>query len=176
MELHIQRTLYIKPVEISTVINDNFANQSLITWRDITDSIRTSFMFSCNIALQVIPAYIASLWLVNNTDVFSVLGFGFECLAKILDISDASVIGKCMVLAGIDIGLPMIYIQTLHLGVKTRFSVALISTIQTLFITESVIAINKSEINLKKVDMLILFALRNTISIVIVSAITKMIF
>lgn len=117
-----------------------------------------------------------ALVLANNTEIFTILGKPFMPLLNLLQIPEAEIASKTMIVGFTDMFTPAIIIAEGATSQMTKFIVAVISVTQLIYLSEVGGLILGSKLPVNIVDLFIIFLERTIISLLIVAPVAHLIF
>lgn len=146
---------------------------------NLVPEMAKGFIDGCLITLKVIPMVItigiAGLAISEFTPIIKILSIPFTPFISMLGIPDASIATQAILVGGIDLFLPSILISGSQYA-GTRFFVLMVSLVQVLYITETMLPIIFFGIPAKLKDILTLWVLRTLIAIPIVAVLTHILY
>ena len=117
-----------------------------------------------------------ALVLANNTTIFDTLGLQFLPLLNLLDVPEAELASKTMIVGFTDMFTPSIIAASTITSEMTRFIVAVISVTQLIYLSEVGGLILGSKIPVSLPELFILFLERTLISLFIAAPAAHIIF
>lgn len=139
------------------------------------------YLIDVTIFAQKITAYILcisiiTLWLVDNTSLFHILGVPFAPILELLQIPNASEVAPTMILGLAEVALPATFISGMGVATETAFFVVVVSGIQIIMFSNSAVSIMESEIPLGIGKLIIIFFVRTIVAMPLVALLTHMLF
>lgn len=117
-----------------------------------------------------------ALVLAENTSVFTLLGKPFEPLLVLLHIPEAAEAAQMMVVGFADMFLPVILADGVITSQITLFTIATVSVVQLIYMSEVGGLILGTKIPLNILDLVIIFLLRTLIALPIVAGVAHLLF
>ena len=133
-------------------------------------------IFSQKIAAYILCLSVITLWLVDNTSIFTFLGIPFGYILDLCQIPDADKIAPCMILGLAEVALPSTYISGMSVATQSAFFVVVVSALQIIMFSNSAVSILESDIPLNIGDLILIFFVRTIIAIPLVAILSHIIF
>lgn len=133
-------------------------------------------IFSQKIAAYILCLSVITLWLVDNTSIFTYIGVPFEYLLSLFRIPNAADIAPTMILGLAEVALPATYISGMMIARESAFFVVVVSSLQIIMFSNSAVSILESDIPLSIANLIIIFFVRTIIAIPIVAVVMHFIF
>ncbi len=146
---------------------------------NILKEMAKGFWEGCLITLRVIPMVITigiiGLSLSEFTPIIEIISRPFVPFISMLGIPDAALATQAILVGGIDLFLPSILIANSAYE-ATRFFVLMVSLVQVLYITETMLPIIFFGIPAKFKDIVVLWAIRTLVAIPIVAVLAHILY
>ena len=117
-----------------------------------------------------------ALMLAEYTGVFTFLGKPFEPILSILGIPEAAEAAQMMVVGFADMFLPVILAEGVITSQITLFTIATVSVVQLIYMSEVGGLILGTKIPINFLDLVIIFLLRTLIALPIVAGVAHLLF
>ncbi|WP_303966723.1 YjiH family protein [Sporosarcina ureae] len=148
--------------------------------RSIVKTVRAGMQNVLDMWFGVAPVVMAfgtiALVMAEYTSVFRILGKPFEYILNFLQIPEAAEAAQTMVVGFADMFLPVILAEGVITSEMTLFTIAAISVIQLIYMSEVGGLILGTKIPLNIFDLLIIFLLRTLIALPIIAGIAHLLF
>lgn len=164
----------------------NFLLRSFCQGAAKAESVNTGatfkrYLVDVLIFAQKIPAYILcistlTLLLAETTPIFSYIGIPFVPVLNLLQIPNAADIAPAIILGLAEVALPAAYIAPLAVPAASAFFVVVVTALQILMFSNSIVSILESDIPLGVGRLLIIFFLRTLIAMPFVAIVTHILF
>ena len=141
-------------------------------WMSLWDAIK----FAQKIVSYVISIAVLVLIIAEYTPVFIWLGKPIVPLLKLMGLPNAVDIAPATIVGVADIAFPAMIIAGKNIALKSVFFVAVLSTVQIIFFTESANAMLESAVSITVLDLLIIFIIRTLIAIPLVAVAAHLLF
>lgn len=132
------------------------------------------------ILFTIVPMMVAiagiGLAVYEFTPVVDYVSIPFVWLAKLLAVPEAALAGKAVFTGGIDLFLPSAIIGPAAVPVATKFFVVIVSLLEVLYITETMIPIISFGLPVKFSELIIIWIERTVISMIVVAAFMHILF
>lgn len=133
-----------------------------------------------DIYISLIPLVLAwgtiSLALAEFTPVFTWISYPIILVLELLKIPNAAEAAPAVLVGFTDMFIPSVMVSGEGFAEITKFIIGALSISQLVYMTETGAVILKSEIPLKLKDLIILFLIRTTISLLVITPIAHMLF
>lgn len=140
------------------------------------DAIKSSFIFGVKIAGYVLCIATISLFLAEETPIFTWIGLPMVPILNLLGIPNATEAAPSILVGITEIGMPVLLLAGKNVAEATVFFVVTLSTTQIIFFTESANAIMESNIPLGFTQLVIIFLERTALSMPIIAIATHILF
>ena len=144
--------------------------------RIFTDGMRNVLDMWIGVAPVVMAFGTVALVLAEYTGVFTFLGKPFEPILSILGIPEAAEAAQMMVVGFADMFLPVILAEGVITSQITLFTIATISVVQLIYMSEVGGLILGTKIPINFLDLIIIFLLRTLIALPIVAGVAHLLF
>lgn len=144
--------------------------------RIFTDGMRNVLDMWIGVAPVVMAFGTVALILAEYTGVFTFLGKPFEPILTILGIPEAAAAAQTMVVGFADMFLPVILADGVITSQITLFTIATISVVQLIYMSEVGGLILGTKIPINFLDLIIIFLLRTLIALPIVAGVAHLLF
>lgn len=148
--------------------------------RSIVKTIRAGMQNVLDMWVGVTPVVMAfgtvALVLAEYTNIFRVLGKPFEYILNGLQIPEAADAAQTMVVGFADMFLPVILAEGMITSPVTLFTIAAVSVVQLIYMSEVGGLILGTKIPLNIFDLLLIFLLRTIIALPIIAGIAHLLF
>lgn len=148
--------------------------------RSVVKTVRAGMQNVLDMWFGVAPVVMAfgtvALVLAEYTSVFRILGKPFEYVLQVLQIPEAAEAAQTMVVGFADMFLPVILAEGVITSPVTLFTIAVISVIQLIYMSEVGGLILGTKIPLNIFHLLVIFLLRTIIALPIVAGIAHLLF
>lgn len=141
-----------------------------------TDGMRNVFDMWLGVAPVVMAFGTIALMLAEYTSVFTILGKPFEPILSVLGIPEAANAAQSMVVGFADMFLPVILADGVITSQITLFTIATISVVQLIYMSEVGGLILGTKIPINILDLIIIFVLRTLIALPIVAGVAHLLF
>ena len=172
-----KENLHLNPAQIKKGFNDALVKADNAP--GLLPEMARGFMDGCLITLRVIPMVITigilGLAVSEFTPIIKLLSIPFTPFISMLGIPDASIATQAILLGGIDLFLPSILVSGSQYA-ATRFFVLMVSLVQVLYITETMLPIILFCITAKLKDILSLWVVRTLVAIPVVAVLTHILY
>lgn len=133
-------------------------------------------IFSQKIASYILCISIVTLWLVDNTTLFNILGNPFVPILQFFRIPNATEIAPAMILGLAEVALPSTYISGMSIATQSAFFVVVVSALQIIMFSNSAVSIMESDIPLGAGKLIIIFLVRTLVAIPLVALVSHILF
>lgn len=144
--------------------------------RIFTDGMRNVLDMWIGVAPVVMAFGTVALMLAEYTGVFTFLGKPFEPILSVLGIPEAAAAAQTMVVGFADMFLPVILADGSITSPITLFTIATISVVQLIYMSEVGGLILGTKIPINILDLIIIFLLRTLIALPIVAGVAHLLF
>lgn len=144
--------------------------------RIFTDGMRNVLDMWIGVAPVVMAFGTVALMLAEYTGVFTFLGKPFEPILSVLGIPEAAAAAQTMVVGFADMFLPVILANGSITSPITLFTIATISVVQLIYMSEVGGLILGTKIPINILDLIIIFLLRTLIALPIVAGVAHLLF
>ncbi|MCM3636411.1 YjiH family protein [Sporosarcina luteola] len=144
--------------------------------RIFTDGMRNVLDMWIGVAPVVMAFGTVALMLAEYTGVFTFLGKPFEPILSVLGIPEAAAAAQTMVVGFADMFLPVILAEGSITSPMTLFTIATISVVQLIYMSEVGGLILGTKIPINILDLIIIFLLRTLIALPIVAGVAHLLF
>lgn len=141
-----------------------------------TDGMKNVLDMWIGVAPVVMAFGTIALVLAEYTSVFTILGKPFEPILAVLGIPEAAEAAQTMVVGFADMFLPVILADGVITSPITLFTIATISVVQLIYMSEVGGLILGTKIPLNILDLIIIFLLRTLIALPIVAGVAHLLF
>ncbi|WP_262174478.1 YjiH family protein [Saccharococcus sp. Marseille-Q5394] len=141
-----------------------------------TDGMRNVLDMWIGVAPVVMAFGTVALMLAEYTGVFTFLGKPFEPILSVLGIPEAAAAAQTMVVGFADMFLPVILAEGSITSPMTLFTIATISVVQLIYMSEVGGLILGTKIPINILDLIIIFLLRTLIALPIVAGVAHLLF
>ncbi|MEK4023786.1 YjiH family protein [Sporosarcina sp. FSL W7-1283] len=156
------------------------ALQTASKQRSIGKTVKMGFQNVLDMWFGVAPVVMAfgtvALMLAEYTSIFRILGKPFEYILEFLRIPEAADAAQTMVVGFADMFLPVILAEGVITSPVTLFTIAAVSVVQLIYMSEVGGLILGTKIPLNIFDLLIIFLLRTIIALPIIAGIAHLLF
>ncbi|MCG7343521.1 YjiH family protein [Sporosarcina sp. ACRSL] len=149
-------------------------NRSII--RNIADGMRNVLDMWVGVTPVVMAFGTIALILAEYTGVFTFLGKPFEPILTVLGIPEAAEAAQMMVVGFADMFLPVILADGVITSQITLFTIATISVVQLIYMSEVGGLILGTKIPINFLDLIVIFLLRTLIALPIVAGVAHLLF
>ena len=144
--------------------------------KNIADGMRNVLDMWIGVAPVVMAFGTIALILAEYTGVFTFLGKPFEPILTVLGIPEAAEAAQMMVVGFADMFLPVILAEGMITSEITLFTIATVSVIQLIYMSEVGGLILGTKIPINFLDLVIIFLLRTLIALPIVAGVAHLLF
>ncbi len=155
----------------SAVEAASLANKSVLTY-----SVKNSVIFAVKIAGYVLCIATISLYIAEETPIFTWIGKPMIPFLNLLRLPNATEIAPSILVGITEIGMPVLLLAGKNVAEASVFFVVTLSTAQIIFFTESANAILESDIPLNFVQLVILFFIRTALAAPLIALATHLLF
>ncbi|MCM3709352.1 YjiH family protein [Sporosarcina luteola] len=141
-----------------------------------TDGMRNVLDMWIGVAPVVMAFGTVALMLAEYTGIFTFLGKPFEPILSVLGIPEAAAAAQTMVVGFADMFLPVILAEGSITSPMTLFTIATISVVQLIYMSEVGGLILGTKIPINILDLIIIFLLRTLIALPIVAGVAHLLF
>lgn len=141
-----------------------------------TDGMRNVLDMWVGVAPVVMAFGTVALILAEYTSIFTILGKPFEPILAVLGIPEAAEAAQMMVVGFADMFLPVILADGVITSPITLFTIATVSVVQLIYMSEVGGLILGTKIPLNILDLIIIFLLRTLIALPIVAGVAHLLF
>ena len=141
-----------------------------------TDGMRNVLDMWIGVAPVVMAFGTVALILAEYTGIFTFLGKPFEPILTVLGIPEAAEAAQTMVVGFADMFLPVILAEGVITSQITLFTIATVSVVQLIYMSEVGGLILGTKIPLNFLDLIIIFLLRTLIALPIVAGVAHLLF
>lgn len=141
-----------------------------------TDGMRNVLDMWIGVAPVVMAFGTVALMLAEYTGVFTFLGKPFEPILSVLGIPEAAAAAQTMVVGFADMFLPVILAEGSITSPITLFTIATISVVQLIYMSEVGGLILGTKIPINILDLIVIFLLRTLIALPIVAGVAHLLF
>ncbi|EGQ26918.1 nucleoside recognition domain protein [Sporosarcina newyorkensis 2681] len=156
------------------------ALQTASKQRSIGKTVKMGFQNVLDMWFGVAPVVMAfgtiALMLAEYTSIFRILGKPFEYILEFLRIPEAADAAQTMVVGFADMFLPVILAEGVITSPVTLFTIAAVSVVQLIYMSEVGGLILGTKIPLNIFDLLVIFLLRTIIALPIIAGIAHLLF
>ena len=146
---------------------------------NVFKDILFGFLGGCKVVTGLVPMMMCigciGLIISNYTPIMGWLGAPLTPLLTFLHIEEAGTAAQAILLGGVDLFLPSVMIAPVA-SEATRFFVCIVSLLQILYISETILPVYFFGIPCKFMDIVILFIERTLIAIPLVAAVTHIMY
>lgn len=136
----------------------------------------SAITFSQKIVSYVVSIAIIALLCAEHTPLFTWLGMPMIPFLKLLQMPNAAEIAPATLVGIAELALPVIMVSGKGIAVKSVFFIAVLSSVQIIFFTESANAMLESEIKTSVPELIFIFLVRTIVAIPILAAVSHMLF
>ncbi len=136
----------------------------------------SAITFTQKIVAYVVSIAIIALLLAEHTPLFTWLGMPMIPLLKLLQMPNAAEIAPATLVGIAELALPVIMVSGKGIAVKSVFFIAVLSSVQIIFFTESANAMLESEVHVTVWDLIFCFIVRTLVAIPILALVSHMLF
>ncbi|WP_432363563.1 YjiH family protein [Sporosarcina sp. UB5] len=154
----------------------NTANKNRSVGKIFTDGMRNVLDMWIGVAPVVMAFGTVALVLAEYTGIFTFLGKPFEPILSLLGIPEAAEAAQTMVVGFADMFLPVILADGVITSQITLFTIATISVVQLIYMSEVGGLILGTKIPINILDLIVIFLLRTLIALPIVAGVAHLLF
>lgn len=145
-----------------------------LDFRVFMGSLWDAMKFTQIIVPYVVSIATISLILAEKTPLFTWLGIPMIPFINLLGIPNADIIAPATLVGIAELALPVIMISGKGVAVESMFFIAVLSSVQIIFFTESANAMLESAIPVSITDLILCFFVRTVIAMPILAAVTHL--
>lgn len=136
----------------------------------------SAITFSQKIVSYVVSIAIIALLCAEHTPLFTWLGMPMIPLLKLLQMPNAAEIAPATLVGIAELALPVIMVSGKGIAVQSVFFIAVLSSVQIIFFTESANAMLESEIKTSVPELIFVFLVRTIVAIPILAVVSHLLF
>lgn len=159
-----------------SAVNAGIKRSGELNFKVFMGTLWSAIAFSQKIVAYVVSIAVIALLLAEHTPLFTWLGMPMIPLLKLLRMPNAAEIAPATLIGIAELALPVIMVSGKGFAVKSIFFIAVLSSVQIIFFTESANAMLECEIPVSMSDLVLCFIVRTLVAMPILALVSHVLF